>query len=135
LLSLLGQGPALQFCASCQQASKLLLASEGHKGICSRLHGLPFSAQAMQDTGKVEGERQGIGMPHLPGQPDGLLTLLQRLIGIAEPPQDPGRNALAAHAWDLLSVAESNEAILDGIIQSQPLCEVRPRRGQLSQVE
>src|SRR5882724_1704744 len=130
-LSLLGSCPAPQGRPSRQPVRKPLFPRQGYRRL-SPLLGLWCLPALTTDRGHMaEGQSQTKGVRERPGQGHRLVDPLQRLVRIPQQPQSPGRIAQALY-FLVLSVDGGESAMLLGIIEGNPLLEVRPGCGQLS---
>ena len=86
----------------------------------------------MQPGRIVQGSRQADGVRQLLGQGEGLVAPREGLVWIAEQPQGPGHIGEAPDP-EVQAIVEGQGAVLLGIIEGEPLLQVRPSQGQLSQ--
>ena len=82
----------------------------------------------------TQGKRQTKGVRQLVRQGEALLAPLQRLVRIAQHPQDQGREDPASHAR-VLPIEESMGAVLLRVVQGHALLQVGTGRDQLAQPE
>src|SRR5262249_23856863 len=133
-LSLPCQCPAAQDRRHYHRLRKSLLCCEPDAGFRARLGSVLFTAELMEHGSNTQGNAQAKGGRHLLCQGQCLLAPCQRLVRIAQYPEDMGVKAAAIHP-QVLPIQERRSAVLLGVVEGYPLYEVRMRSGWRSQVE
>ena len=88
----------------------------------------------MEDGRKGQRHGQAIGMSELASQPERLVTSLQRLVRIAEIPQDMSE-AGEAKNLEILTPKEATRAVLLGIVDGETLLQLCLGSGQFAKEE
>lgn len=88
----------------------------------------------MEPDCKIQGKCQTKGVRQLVCQGEGLLAPLERLVWIAQHPQDMGGEDPASHVR-ILPIQQSMGTVLLRVIQGHTLLEVGTGRDQLTQPE
>src|SRR5262249_2670325 len=110
---------------------KPLLRCERSERVCVLLCEWQFPAEAMECSSMGEGSSQGETVRERIRARERLLAPLQRLLWIAQTPQNLGHPGSAVHSG-VEGVEKGKGRLALGIIESDPSLQVCPRGGQLA---
>jgi hypothetical protein len=108
-----------------------LLARERDHRLGPLLGSLPVPAELMDPTGTVQSKDQAMRVRQLLSQGEHFITSFERLIRVAEQPENPRRIGEAKHSR-IVPIESHMRAVLLGIIVCYPLLQVRSGWDQLS---
>ena len=130
-----GQRPAPQGEGLCTAVWEPLVGSDGHGGLGVGLGQGRLPAQVMQYGREVQGDTQTQGVCELLREGQGRLTAGYRLVRVPEKPQGRRGAIVAAHPRVVPAIEGGMGPMPLRVIEPQPLCLMRPHRGQLATTE
>src|SRR5712691_4508201 len=133
-LSLLCQRPATQDRTERQQERKSLFLREDNHSFGVLLGATLLAAELMEYSRTTQSKSQAKGVSTLLCQGQCVVDLRQPLVGMTQIPQRPSSQAMTNHP-SILPIAERSGAVLLGVVERHPLCQVRVCSGDRTQEE